>query len=255
MVENYFDLLGEFVRADFKHRYKSSILGFAWMIIKPLAHFSVLYFVWSAVFKQAGQTSLFLFSGIIFNNYINDGIRLGLDSLLNKAGIILKINFPREVVLFSASMTAFINFLITFLVLLVFIFVSQTPLSPAGLTLFALAVLTTQLFVITWSFFLSIWNILVRDIHHLVELILQMVFWATPVLYNIEQLSPKSQKIIRLNPLTHILTAFRKGLLDSLNVNLSDFTGLLLIVGMILPFTIVGYFYFKKYVKKVAEYV
>lgn len=254
MYANYVDLLKEFVKTDFKHRYKNSILGFLWMLIKPLALFSILYFVWNAFLKTGKQNSLFLLSGIMLVGYFNDGITLGLNSLINKAHIILKINFPREVVIFSSTSVSVINFLVNLLFIIIFALFSKVTFSPQGVLLIVLSVITLYVLILGFSFFLSIWNIVMRDIHHIVELALQMVFWATPVLYDHNALPYPFRQIVMLNPLTHILVSFRRGLLHASEVNFHDFYYLLIVFGISFLITIFGYAYFKKNVKRIAEF-
>ncbi|MBD3328972.1 hypothetical protein GF357_00555 [Candidatus Dojkabacteria bacterium] len=254
MVNNYFDLLGEFVKGDFKNRYKNSILGFLWMLLKPLAEFFIMYFVWNALWRTENQTTLFLLSGVIFWNYFNDGIMLGFQSLLNKSGIILQINFPREVVIFSATTVALINFVVTLVIILVFAMYTHTTFTWAGIGLAAFSLITLNILIITASFFLSIWGVIVKDVRHLVELGLRIGFWATPVMYDASLLSPRVQKVIKLNPLSYLLEGFRTGLIRGHEVTGADYLEILKLLGIILIFTVIGFLYFKKSVKRVAEF-
>lgn len=254
MQNNYLDLLVEFIKTDFKHRYKNSVLGFLWMVIKPFAIFSILYFIWNFVFKSEENSSLFLLSGIIISEYITDGITLGLHALENKAHIILKINFPREVVIFSSTGVALINFSVNFLILLTFILFSQPNISLPGLLLSLYAIITLYIVILGISLFTSIWNILMKDLHHLVELVLRMLFWATPFIYDIKALPDRIAKIINLNPLTHILEAFRAGLLNAGDQLVTPFQNLTIVFLIFLLITTLGYFYFKTTVKKIAEH-
>lgn len=254
MVNNYFDLLSEFVKGDFKNRYKNSILGFIWMVIKPLAEFFILYFVWNTLWRRENQTTLFLLSGIMFWHYFNDGIMLGFRSLLNKSGIILQINFPREVVILSATTVALINFVVTLIIIFIFAIYTHTTFTWAGIGLAAFSLITLNILIITISFFLSIWGVLVKDVRHLVELGLRIGFWATPVMYDATLLSPRVQKVIKLNPLYYLLEGFRTGLIHGNEVTGADYMQILKLLGIILIFTLIGYIYFKKSVKKVAEF-
>ncbi len=254
LSNNYFDLLIEFIKTDFKHRYKNSALGFLWMILKPLAIFSILYFIWTYVFKSGDNNSLFLLSGIMISQYFNDGILLGMQCLENKAHIILKINFPREVVIFSSTSVALINFAVNYLILLLFTLLSGEKITVNGMLLNLFSVITIYTFILAISFFTSTWNILMKDIHHLIELVLQMIFWGTPILYDLNALPPKIQKYIKLNPLTHILDAFRTGLIHAGTVTTQDYIDLSKVFFIILLIAILGYIYFKYLVKRIAEH-
>jgi ABC-type polysaccharide/polyol phosphate export permease len=224
------------------------------MVIKPFAIFSILYFIWNYVFKSNQNSSLFLLSGIILSEYISDGVTLGLHALENKAHIILKINFPREVVIFSSTGVALINFLVNFSILISFILLNEGVPSLPGFMLALFAIVTLYVVILGISLFTSIWNILMKDLHHLVELTLRMLFWATPFIYDIDALPPKVAKWINLNPITHILEAFRAGLLDNPDQLTDPFRNLLLVFVIALVLTAIGYFYFKFTVKKIAEH-
>ncbi|MCC7304162.1 ABC transporter permease [bacterium] len=250
----FIDLLTEFVKTDFRLRYKGSILGFIWIIIKPFALYSILYIVWSSVFKTVEGGKLFLFLGIILNTFFNDGINMGLLALTNKANIILKINFPREIVLVSSTLVALINFIINLGVVAIFALLNPTDISLTGLLLFVCSIVTLYLLIVGSSYFLSIFNIIFRDIRHIVELVLQVLFWVTPILYHIEQLPLQFQKIVLLNPLTHVFLAARAGILDSSHITYTYWQGLLWVFVLAMLLNITGYYYFSARVRKIAEY-
>ncbi len=254
MLSNYVDLLSEFIKTDFKHRYKNSFLGFLWMVIKPLALFSILYFVWSAIMKTRSESALFLLSGVMLIGYFNDGVTLGLNSLLSKAHIILKIDFPRDVVILSSTLVSVINFLVNFAILIIFTLFGHYTITFVGMLLAILSIITLYVFILGLSFFLSVWNIIVKDLHHIVELALQMMFWATPVLYEVKSLPVTLQKIIWFNPVAHILEAFRLGLLHGDVVKAQNFVSILIVLGISGILAITGYLYFKPNVKKIAEF-
>lgn len=251
---NYIELLQQFVTTDYKLRYKNSALGILWLVLKPLAMFSIMYVVWSNFVRNDPSYKMNLLLGIMIMYFLNDGIVMGLNSLLSKAHIILKINFPREVVVFSSTATSVINFLINMLVFGVFAVFSQTDITFAGFILFFIAVLTVYLLIVGISMFLSIMYVKLRDIHQIVELVLQVLMWGTPIFYKLDMLPEQYQKIILLNPLTHLIGYARKGLLDGSNVNINDFGGALLFLLMGSILALLGYMYFKSRVLKIAEY-
>ena len=98
---NYIELLQEFIKTDFKLRYKNSVLGILWIILKPLATFSVIYTVWSNIMTMDGNYKMELLLGIMLMSFFNEGVLMGLGSLLAKSNVILKIKFPREAVVVS----------------------------------------------------------------------------------------------------------------------------------------------------------
>lgn len=248
------DLLNEFVKTDFKLRYKGSALGFIWIIIKPFALYSILYIVWSSVFKMGDGGKLFLFLGIILNTFFNDGINMGLLALSNKANIILKINFPRQIVLYSSTLVALINFVINLGVVAVFSLFNPTDITGIGLLLFLSSVIVLYLLIVGCSYFLSVLNIIFRDIRHIVELVLQLLFWVTPILYHLEQLPLHYRKLVLLNPLTHVFLGARAGILEGSHITANHWQNLFWVFILALILNISGYIYFSTHVKKVAEH-
>lgn len=251
---NYIELLKQFISTDFKLRYKNSYLGIIWIILKPLATFAVIYLIWSNIFKMDADYKMGLLMGIMIMNMFSEGVLNGLTSLMSKAGIILKINFPREVVVISTVTISLIDFFINMIVFAIFSI--STPVHPTflGLLLFLMAILTVFLLVLGLSFFSSIIYIKLRDIHNLTIVILQLVFWMTPIYYQLEMLPVNLQRYIKLNPLTLIVTYARKGIINGATVRSEDFFQL----GMVFLFSIilfiVGLFFFRKKISKIAEY-
>lgn len=251
---NYIELLKQFISTDFKLRYKNSYLGIIWIILKPLATFAVIYMIWSNIFKMDPNYKMGLLMGIMIMNMFSEGVLNGLTSLMSKAGVILKINFPREVVVISAVTISLIDFFINMIVF--GIFSISTPVHPSflGVLLFIMAILTVFLLVMGISFFSSVIYIKLRDIHNLTIVILQLVFWMTPIYYKLEMLPENLQKYIKLNPLTLIVTYARKGIIEGATVGGGDFLQLGVVLLITVLFFALGLFFFRKKITKLAEY-
>lgn len=253
-MSNYLELLKEFIATDFKLRYKNSYLGIVWIVLKPLATFAVIYVIWSNIFKMEANYKMGLLLGIMIMNMFSEGVMNGLTSLMTKAGIILKINFPREIAVMSSVAIALIDFFFNMIVFVIFSI--WTPVHPTflGILLFILAILALFTFILGISFFTSVIFIKLRDIHNLTIVALQLVFWATPIYYTLDMLPGKMQKIIKLNPLTLIVTYARKGLIEGAMVRGEDFLQLALVALVCLLVFLLGLMFFRKRVTKIAEY-
>jgi len=228
---NYIELLQEFIKTDFKLRYKNSVLGILWIILKPLATFSVIYTVWSNIMTMDGNYKMELLLGIMLMSFFNEGVLMGLGSLLAKSNVILKIKFPREVVVVSAVTVTGLSFL-----------------------LFLLAVFTMYILIMALSLFLSVIFVKLKDIHNLTEVMLQLLFWATPIYYKLEMLPENLQKYVLLNPLTTIVMSARKGMVTGDIVVASDFKNLAIVTAVCLVVLLIGIRFFKKRIPKLAEY-
>ncbi len=252
MMSQSFSLFQEFFITDFKLRYKHSILGFLWVIIKPISLFLISYTVWTALLGVKEGFALYLMAGIFFMNFVNEGTTFCMQALSNKAHIILKVRFPREIVVLSSLAVAFSNFLINTAILLgAMIWVkSSFALIPILYAIFGVAL--TIVFLMGVGFYLSVLSIIVHDIRHIVELSLQLLFWATPVFYKPESINdPRLLAIIGVNPFSHLLTMVRSGVIGVVSVD----PQLPLIIFCIVLFTLSGYFFFTNTIAKVAEQI
>ena len=251
---NYLELLWQFITTDFKLRYKNSYLGIVWIVLKPLAMFGVIYFVWSNIFKLGSDYEMGLLLGIILMNLFSEAVMMGLDSLMSKANILLKIKFPREVVVYSGVSIAMMDLVFNMVVFVIFsIF---TPVHPTvlGFLLFLLAILSIFALTLGISLFSSIMFIRFRDLHNLIEVGIQLVYWATPVYYTLDMMPENLQNIIKLNPLTLIITYARKGLITGSQVRSEDFFQLGVVFLICCLIFVLGNIFFRKRVSKIAEY-
>lgn len=251
---NYIELLKEFIKTDFKLRYKNSILGIVWIVLKPLATFSVIYVVWSNIMKIDADYKMGLLLGIMLMSFFNEGIMMGLGSLLAKSGVILKIKFPREVVVISAVTISFMDFLINMIVFAIFTISTPVTITPLSLLLFICSILTMYILVMGLSLFLSIIFVKLKDINNLMQVVLQLLFWLTPIYYTLESLPENLKRYVLLNPLTTIVISARKGVITGDTVVQSDFVNIGIIALISIFVLILGIAFFKKRVTKLAEY-
>lgn len=252
-MRNNKDLLIELVKTNFKLRYNNSILGFVWVLLKPFLTFLVLYVVFSSFRANSSidNYTIYLLSGIIIFTFISEGILFGLNSLLDKANIILKVNFNKEIAVLSSEIMALINFLINLLILTIFI-----AFNPVNVTILSFLYLLFILFVISFglisvSLFSSILILKFRDLQNITELTMQLLFYGSAIFYPIEQIPVRFQWLIKLNPLYNLIDAARNALVEGSIVNVKE---VLIIFAFILILFVVGSYFFSKNVKRVAEY-
>lgn len=253
---NELDLYIELVKTNFKLRYKGSILGFIWVLIKPFLIYLMLFVVFfnlggSSKDLSSGQYSVYLLLGLIIFNYFNESIIWGMNSLMDKAHIILKVNFNRIIALFSSLSLALINFVINCGILTVVSVVVGVNTSVMSIVYMLFVFLVLTLFVLGISFFTSVMLIRLRDLNHISELGLQLVFYGTAVFYPIEIVPEKWRFIVEYNPIAVVIQASRQALLYGDIARLEYIFGLLF-VSLIL--CIFGALYFKNNIKKVAEF-
>lgn len=253
---NDIDLYKQFVKTIFKMRYKGSILGFLWVLLKPFFMFLILYVVFSSVSGQVGnlssrQYAVYLLSGLVIYTFFQEGIIWGMNSIMERASLILKINFKRDIVVISALTMALINFGINLMIIGVIGLVLGIQFSLLSIAYILLIGLVMFLGMYGIAFFTSIWMVYIRDLTHITELVLQLMFYASAVFFPIELIPEKFRFIVELNPIAIFIQSVREALTNKNIVNL-EFVLVALVVVILL--VIVGNLYFKKKVLKIAEH-
>lgn len=253
---NTIDLIWILWRTDFKLKYNDSILGFIWVLIKPFSIFLILYLVLTNIFPfQEEHFVIYLLIGNVFISFWTEGTNLGLDSLLSRAGLITKVNFPRYTVLISSTSIALVNFLINTIIVFIFVFVNGLRPSLMDVFWYFLCSGILYMLIITVSMFLSILYVRFRDLKQIWELFNQLLFWMTPVFYSYEALASKNEIfgliLYWLNPVSVLLISAREAIMEN-NITLQ--LNVLAVMSLFLVLFYIGYNFYKKQIKKIAEY-
>ena len=195
-------LLRELVRTDFKVRYQNSFLGYVWSLLKPLLLFIILYFVFTKFLKVGNDVPyypVYLLLGLLFWNFFVEVTVGSVQSIVGKGDLIRKINFPKYVIILAGVASALINFLLTSIVVVVFMIVEKVPVSWQALILIPL-IIELILIALVLAFFLSAAFVRYRDVSYIWDVIIQAVFYATPILYPLSRIPHFFAKIMILNP-------------------------------------------------------
>jgi ABC-2 type transport system permease protein len=204
-------VLGVTAAAEFRLKYSGSMLGYFWSVAKPLAFFTMLYFVFGHIFKLNSLSVYYpvsLLMGIVLYTFVADATNLAMYSLVTRQSLLRKLVFPRIAIPTSAVLTAGITFIVNLLV--VGVFVAVKGVSPRLSWLLVIPLLL-ELFVLVLAVSIVLATIFVRlrDIGQIWDLILQLFFYASPIVYPIGYLPGWARTIAFLNPFTQILQQIR----------------------------------------------
>lgn len=249
---NYRELLKSNIKKDIRGRYKGSFLGVLWSFINPLLMTLVYAIVFPYLMRGAEYEhyTTFLIIGILPWNWFTTSIAQGTYSILGNAGIIKKVYFPREILPISVVISGLINFLISCIVMAIFIIFSGIGFSYY-IVFLPLIILAQFLFSLGIVFITSAINIYVRDLEYIINFIIQMLFYATPILYSMDLFSgSKIGTLIQLNPMTSIINSYRNILYWKTNPEIKSL--IIVFIGSLL-LCIVGLKIFKKLSKGFAE--
>ena len=249
---HYRELLKTNVKKDIRGKYKGSFLGILWSFINPLLQVLVYALVFPYIMKVETENYLiFLICGIIPWTWFVTSISQGTTSITNNANLIKKVYFPREILPISVVTSGLINFLISCLIILIFVLLGGLGITW-HLIFLPFIIIIQYLFTLALIFVLSAINVYVKDVEYIVSFIINMLFYATPILYTTEMFSGPILWIFRLNPLAHLINAYR----DVFYVHhIPNLVNLGILLGVSILLVVICYIIFKKLEKRFAEEV
>ena len=249
---HYRELLKTNVKKDIRGKYKGSFLGILWSFINPLLQVLVYALVFPYIMKVETENYLiFLICGIIPWTWFITSISQGTTSITNNANLIKKVYFPREILPISVVTSGLVNFLISCLIILIFVIFGGLGITW-HLVFLPLIIIVQYLFTLALIFVLSAVNVYVKDVEYIVAFIINMLFYATPILYTTEMFSGPILWLFRLNPLAHLINAYR----DVFYVHhIPNLINLSILLGVSILLVVICYIIFKKLEKGFAEEV
>jgi ABC-2 type transport system permease protein len=210
------ELLANLVRKELKVKYKDSVLGFMWSLARPM-FLLLIYYVVFGVFLGAGipDFAIYLFSGLIAFDLFSTIVGGSTTAIVQNAGLIKKVYFPREILILSTVGAALVNFSLQVVVMLGALVIFRHPFVGSNLLLFPVGLVALIIFSTALGLLLAVANVRLRDVQHLIELVLMFWFWTAPIVYTARQattsLGPRHlAKLYLVNPLVNIVMAFQR---------------------------------------------
>ena len=248
----YRELLKTNVKKEIRGKYKGSVLGVLWSFLNPLLMVAVYAIVFPYLMRSTQEHYLiFLITGIIPWIFFTTVVTSGCNCVWINGGIIKKVYFPREILPLSVVLSALVNFLISCIIILIFVIFGGIGVSVQILWLPVIAIIQSAL-SLGLLFILSAINVYVRDIEYIVQFIMNLLFYATPIVYNITMIPERFRWILYLNPMAHFLDAYRAIFYSKTMPDLKSL-GIIGIISFLV--LIIGYKIFKKLENGFAEEV
>lgn len=249
-IYNYRELLKTNIKKEIRGKYKHSFLGVIWSFLYPLLQLAVYAIIFPLILRDTQENYvIFLCVALIPWTFFTTVVNQSTGVIIANGNILKKVFFPRIILPVSVVASAAINFIISTVIILAFILFSGMGFSQY--LLFYPVILAVQ-FVLSLgiSFIVSSVTVYFRDLEHLINIALMMLFYATPIAYSSATIPETFKTIMYLNPMAHIIDAYRAIFYYQEMPNLINL-GILFIVSIII--TIGGYFIFNKLQKKFAE--
>lgn len=250
----YRELLYFLTWRDIKVRYKQTALGASWAILQPfliMVVFSVFLGKFANIASDGLPYPIFSYAALVPWTFFANGLSMGSNSLVGSASLITKIYFPRLCLPIGSVLAGGVDFVLALMVLLgMMVFYGVLPTANAlWLPAFALLALVTSLGATFW--FAAV-NVQFRDVRYAVPFVVQLWFFATPVLYSTSALSEPWRSIYGINPMAGVVEGFRWALLG-----VDTKPGSIIFVSCLAAtaFLLGGAFYFRRMERTFADVV
>lgn len=211
----YYELTKHLTMREIKARYKQSFLGFFWVLLQPLFQMLIMSFVFSHIMRTQNlgvPYPIFLYAGLLPWIFFNTAIGSSMGVLVENSALIKKIYFPREILILSTLLAKTFDFFLSgiiFVALMLFFNVSFS-----GFMLFFFPIFLIQfMFMFGLALLLSSMNLFYRDVQFLLNLVLTLWFYLTPVIYATEFFPQEYRWIFKINPMSVFINAYRQVLL------------------------------------------
>lgn len=205
----YRDLLRQLIARNIKTRYKRSVLGILWTLLNPLLMMIVLTLVFSNVFRfNAVNYPVYAFCGLILWNFFAQTTTGAMSELLWGGSLMNRIYMPRAIFAATALGTGLVNLVLSLIPLLLLMVVTGAPVRAVMLFL-PVPILLTTLFALGVALFLSTLSVYFSDVVEMYQIVLTAWMYLTPIIYPKEALPAQYHWLFNLNPMYHLLEAFR----------------------------------------------
>lgn len=205
----YRTLLRLLVINQFKQRYRRSLLGMGWMLVGPLLNTAVLSVAFNALFRNSiAQYPVYVMVGLIAWNFFAQTTTLGVDAAISGSGLLQRVYLPRSMFVIATLGGAVINMGIALIALLIVLLTNSAPLYATWLLL-PLAIAVLALFTLGVTLLVATLAVFVGDVAHMYQLLVQALFFLTPIVYPAEIVPSELRWLVQLNPMSILVDLFR----------------------------------------------
>jgi ABC-2 type transport system permease protein len=261
-LRRFLSLFRTLTLTDFKLKFYGSVLGYVWQLVRPLMLFGVLYYVFTHFLKFGGGVKHYpavLLLGIVIYSFFAEAVSTSVDSVVRNEPLVRKVEFPRMVIPAASVATAFLNLLLNLVAVLVFIVFLQ-HVDPHWYWLeFPIVLLFAVILASGVAMLVSSLYVRYRDIKPITDVILQILFYATPIFYAVERITPESLRnvVMMFNPLAPIVQGGRHALIDPTAPSAAEACGgtlnLMVPIALILGIFGLGFWVFNREAPRIAE--
>jgi len=256
-LAQYLDLLLAMTLRDIQVRYKQTLLGAAWAVAQPVAFILILAGLKSAILGESASASegaphaIFLYCAMVPWIFFQSSLNFATTSISGNMNLVKKIYFPREIFPASSVLACIVDFLIASVIFIVMMLLYRIPFC-VSLVWIPVLFLVELLFVLGVSLFVAASNVFYRDVKYIVPLVVQMLLFASPVIYSIQRVPQGLRPWYLLNPLAVVIDGFRRAILHGTGPDLGPLAVSAASATLCL---VLAYWYFKQREDRFADLI
>lgn len=216
-VTHFLYVASTLTATEFKLRYFGSVLGYVWSLLRPLLLFVILYTVFTKIFRFGGDVphyAVMLMLGIVMWSFFADATGAALPSFVQRESLLRKVSFPRAAIPVAISLTAAANLVLGLVVVLVLAIVDDVPVTVSWLMLLPIMA-GILVFATAFALLISVLYVPLRDMSPIWEVVTQLLFWGTPIIYTIAFVPDRARELVMFNPLAVFIQEARHSLVGA----------------------------------------
>ena len=245
----YRELIRNLTVADLKNRYQNTSLGFLWSLLSPLLLAGVLYFFFRHLFGAEQNFAINLLVGIMTWRFFTSGTTSSLYSIVYKGSLVTKVFIPRQILVLSSALTGLISSVLEFVILLPIIFALLGHL-PVTVLLFPLIHVIYFWFIFGAGLLLSALYVYFRDLNQIWDVLVNILFFCTPIFYPISVVPAYLLPYYQLNPITQFMAIYRELMVAG---TLPSLYSMVVVIGFTIAVYLIGSLVFSKLQRRFAE--
>lgn len=215
-IWRYRELLYFLIWRDLKVRYKQAVFGIAWVVLQPVVltlTFSLFLGKLARVPSSGGPYALFVLSGLVIWTFFSSALVSSSMSLTSNSHLLTKVYFPRAIIPLAAIGGRFIDFLVSFVILIAVVVYYRVPITRSILFL-PVPLIIAFLLLTGLGLLLSAINVKYRDVGVAIPVLIQVWMFLSPIIYPLNLVPPQFRSFYALNPLVGIIESFRASILS-----------------------------------------
>jgi lipopolysaccharide transport system permease protein len=214
-LTHYRDLVLVLVAKELKVRYRSTVLGYAWSLLHPLAFAAIFFVLFKVILRIPREDyALFLITGLFPWQWFSNSVSASTVSFLHNSSLIRKVMFPRSLLVLAGVLNDMFHFLVSVPVVVLFMLYHRRAPSLAWIALLPLVVVIQLMFTQGVALALATCNLFFRDLERLAVILTTLWFYVTPVLFPADMMPAEFAWALYVNPMAAIVGCWRGLFLD-----------------------------------------